>query len=179
MKIILAGVLLVGLILAGCVQQVQTPSSDKLTKYASETAGFSIKYPQGWNVVENPDEVFAVFIESYGERMAVAAHDNSGEKLSLKELVSTYAAGTKEEMARQQAGKISVVFDGPTAINGYTAHAIVLEQDGETGFKEKAVVIQSKKNPGKIFLVVIFAYKNTFTQNSAAYETIFQSFQEN
>ncbi|MBI2445848.1 hypothetical protein HYV43_05665 [Candidatus Micrarchaeota archaeon] len=179
MNALIAVALFFALFLAGCVQNVQTPSSSKLATFASPDAGFSIKYPQGWSVHETPDEVYSVQIESYGEEIRVASHDNSVEKMSLKDLASTLVAGMKDGAAEQNAGTIDVVFDGPTVVNGYDAHAVVLEPQDDIGVKRKAVVIQSKKSPGKVFLVIVGSLKNTFTSNSALYESIFQSFQEN
>ena len=174
----LALFLVSALLLTGCAEQVKTLSPEKLVPYTNAEHQFSISYPEGWSIQYDPDDTVAVQFDSYGELIQVTKPFPAGS-IPLKEFAAAFVTAFKENVAKRNGGQVRIVFDGPTAVHGHSAHAIVFEEDGELGVKFKAVVIQSKKDPSKIYAVAVATLKNTFVRNSATYDAVIESFQEN
>lgn len=136
-----------------------------------------MSYPEGWSVRENAGDFFAVAFESYGEAIQVMPPLPT-ESLSLKELAAKFVSGYKEGVAQAGGGRVNVVFDGPSVIRGQPAHIVVIELEGEVGYKAKTVVIQSRKNPAEAYGIAVSAPKTVYLRNSAAYDAAIESFSE-
>lgn len=152
-------------------------SSVTLTTYRDNTLGYSVKYPDGWNITpQNIEDVKGIIIKKdYGETGKVSGQVEVGYFPApangySKDILEAISDGIKKDNKNTV-----VIYEDRGQKNGLDTLTLVTTYDGETGkVKAKTSIILKKDN--SVYLVSTQAPEENWEKYQDSFDEIHNTF---